>query len=226
MPLLFIYKTVGKIMNRILSILIGFIAINVSSQDNLKGKYCSLSPGESDVICVDFKENNRFEYKNTGCLGVNSIGEGSYQLKRFTLKLIFDRKEQLIKSTVTITEKPAASDKEVVFVFNIKDQYGGPIFVFATEIGGNKDIGINREENKIILPKSNDKVNYEIHAVGYETVELELVKNTDKVIDIILFEGQPLVISERTIRWKLRDIKADEFKTGKEYWNTFRKVEK
>jgi len=213
-------------MKRYLTILILLITINVFSQNSLEGKYCSLSPGESDVICVDFQEDNRFEYKMTGCLGVSSIGEGRYELNNSSLKLIFDKKEQLIKSKVDITAKPSNTDGKVEFTFNIKDQNGRPIFVFATEKGDNKDIGIDYEENKIVLPKSNEKVNYEIHAVGYPSVELELEKNTDKVIDITLFEGQPRVISERTFLWHLTEIGTGEFKIGKEYWDTFRRVKK
>ncbi|MDG1572498.1 hypothetical protein OZ410_09235 [Robiginitalea sp. M366] len=211
-------------MIRKLAILFILITKTGYSQSTLEGKYCSVPIGESDVTCVNFLENNRFKYNVTGCLGVSSIGEGRYELKRSSLKLIFDKKEQLINSKVDIRSKPSMSDKEVKFEFNIKDQYGGPIFVFATDKTNGKDIGIDYEENKLILPKSDEKVIYEIHSVGYPSVELELDKNSDKVIDIILYEGQPQVISESTVKWNLTEMKSNEFKIGKEYWNTFRKV--
>ena len=214
-------------MKSTLSILVLLITINLYPQVELMGEYCSLPRSESDVICIDFQEKNRFEYKRSGCMGESSFGEGVYELKSSTLRLIFDKKEKPVRSTVDITEKPSLSDQEVVFEFNIKDQYGGTVFVFATEKGDNKDIGIDPEKNKITLPKSNVAVHYEIHAVGYETIVLALQPNSDKVIDITLFEGQPKPISGQTISWELYDIKQDEFKTGEKYWHTmFRKVQK
>ena len=214
-------------MKSTLYILIILISFKIYPQAKLEGKYCSIPIGESDVICIDFQENNRFEYKRSGCLGLASFGEGSYELKNSTLRLNFDKKEQNLKSKVSITEKPSLSDHNVVFEFNIKDRYGIPLFVFVSEKGNDKDIGIYPEENKIILPKSNQTVTYKVIAVGYEIVELSLQQLTGKVIDIVLFEPQPKPISEQTISWELSEIKPDGFKTGEEFWNsTFRKVQK
>lgn len=211
-------------MSRYFPIVFMLFSTVLYPQVELYGKYCSIAIGEADVTCLDFLEDNRFKYVVTGCLGVSRIGEGRYELNKATLKLLFDKIERPPLSKVEIAEKPSISNQEVTFEFNIQDQYGQPIFVFATEKGSNKDVGIDYEENKLVLRKSNEKITYEIHAVNYETVEVELSKDSDKIIEITLYERPPMIISEQTFRWKLTSIEANEFKIGMEYWNTFKKV--
>ena len=67
-------------MKKILQIIILLTSILTFSQEKLNGKYCSIPIGESDVTCIDFKENNHFEYSVSGCLGISQIGTGNFEL--------------------------------------------------------------------------------------------------------------------------------------------------
>ena len=75
-------------------LLINFILIQtlIFSQESLYGKYCH---SFDDVYsCINFLENQRFEYNSGGDLGDSYIGAGKYQLVNKELILIFDKAEK------------------------------------------------------------------------------------------------------------------------------------
>jgi hypothetical protein len=41
-----------------------------------------------------------------------------------------------------------------------------------------------------------------------------------------MFPAQARVISEKVFEWNLTEFNKNEFKDGKEIWNTFRKIKK
>ena len=70
-------------------LLINFILIQtlIFSQESLYGKYCH---SFDDVYsCINFLENQRFEYNSGGDLGDSYIGTGKYKLVNNELVLIF-----------------------------------------------------------------------------------------------------------------------------------------
>jgi hypothetical protein len=213
-------------MKKILQIIIFLISIVTFSQEELIGEYCTIPIGESDVTCINFKENNRFEYTVSGCLGVSDIGTGKFELNKDNLKLIFDKKEQLIKSKIKIEEIESALEKEVIFKFNISDENNLPLYVNIVKKPENIAFKIFKE-NKIISQTKNDSIgNYQILSLGYEIIELELDNLTDKKIEITMFPIQPKVISDTTLTLNLSEISEKEFKAGTNFWNTYRKVKK
>ena len=212
-------------MKKILQIIILLTSILTFSQEKLNGKYCSIPIGESDVTCIDFKENNHFEYSVSGCLGISRIGTGNFELKNEILKLTFDKKEQSTRSKVKITETKSSSEK-IEFEFIIKDENGFKLYAHIREKGEKKYFDLYEKENKIELQKKRLKVTYELFSLGYEFIEIELNHNSSKKIEIIMFPPQAKVISEKVFEWKLTELNEEEFKTGTKIWNTFRKIKK
>lgn len=212
-------------MKKILQIIIFLISILTFSQEDLKGNYCSIPIGESDVTCLKFKENNTFEYSVSGCLGTSHIGTGIFELKNKTLKLTFDKKEQPAKSKVTIKEIKSNSEK-IVFEFILEDENGFQVYGNIRKKGSEKYIDLHEKENEIKFLKENLKITYEIFSLGYEFLELELNHNSSKSIKIKMFPAQAKVISEKIFEWNLTEINKERFKTGPKIWNTFRKVKK
>jgi hypothetical protein len=202
------------------------ISILTFSQEKLGGKYCSSPIGESDVTCIDFKENNRFEYIVSGCLGISHIGSAVFEIKNKILKLEFDKKEQTTKNKVKITERKSNSEKNIELTFIISDENESPLYVNIVEKPNIRGFEIYKEKNKIEVKKSNSKVNYQILSLGYATVELELEHNSNKKIEITMFPVQAQIISEKVFEWNLTELNENEFKVGKEIWNTFRKINK
>ena len=187
-------------MRTIIKTIILLISIVTFSQEKLTGKYC-LTFGEGDATCIDFKENNRFEYKVSGCLGISSVGAGVFELKDKKLRLLFDKKEQIIKSGIKIKDNASKSEKVTEFKFEIKDENGFEIPI-PTEI-------------------------YRISFPGYEVIDLELDSKMDKEIQISLFPVQPLLISNKEIHWELTDFNDNGFSVGNNpYGFKYRKVEK
>jgi hypothetical protein len=213
-------------MKKILQIIIFLTSILTFSQEKLSGKYCSIPIGESDVTCIDFKENNNFEYSVSGCLGTSHIGTGIFNLKNKTLKLIFDKKVQPAKNQVKINEIKSSSEKSIEFVFIIKDENELSLYVNIIEKPNVRRYEIYEEKNKIEVEKKNSKVKYEILSLGYGIVELELEHNSSKIIEITMFPVQAKVISEKVFEWNLTELNENEFKVGTKIWNTFRKIKK
>jgi hypothetical protein len=212
-------------MKKILLKILLFISIVTFSQEKLKGKYCSIPIGESDVTCIDFKEKKRFDYVISGCLGDSEIGSGIFELKNDILKLIFDKKKQTYKSLIKIKEFKPKLEEKVSFKFKITDESDYSLYANVVKKRGNIDFGTFETNIEISQNKNDSIAEYRIFSLGYELVELELDNKTDKVIEIKLSTFQPKLISEKTFTWSLIEIKKNEFKTGKEFWNTFRKIE-
>ena len=212
-------------MNRALKLILILISTFSFSQEKLSGKYCSIPIGESDVTCIDFKENSKFEYTVSGCLGTSHIGTGIFELKNKTLKLSFDKKEQPTRNKVRITETKSSSEK-IEFEFIVKDENGFPLYVNIVEQPNVKAFEIYKEKNKIEVDKKDSKVKYQVLSLGYEIIELELEHNLSKLIEITMFPAQAKVISEKVFEWNLTELNEVEFKTGPKIWNTFRKIKK
>jgi len=212
-------------MKKILQITILLTSILTFSQEKLNGKYCSIPIGESDVACLDFKENNQFEYSVAGCLGTSHIGTGVFELKNKTLRLTFDKKEQPTRNIVNIKEVKSNSEK-IEFEFVIKDENGFSLYANVIEQPNIKEFEINKEKNTIEVEKKDSKVKYQILSLGYEIVEFELEHNSSKLIEITMFPVQAKVISDKVFEWNLTEINDGEFKTGPKIWNTFRKIKK
>jgi hypothetical protein len=212
-------------MKKTLQFIILLTSIITFSQEKLSGKYCSIPIGESDVTCIDFKKNNRFEYSVSGCLGTSHIGTGIFELNNQTLKLTFDKKEQPPRSIVNVKEVKSNSEN-IEFKFVIKDENGIPLYANVVEQPNVKAFEIYEEHNTFNAEKKNSKVKYQILSLGFEIVELELEHNSSKLIEITMFPAQAKVISEKVFEWNLTEINGGEFKTGPKIWNTYRKIKK
>jgi hypothetical protein len=212
-------------MKTILQTIILLISIVTFSQEKLIGKYC-LTIGEGDATCIDFKENNRFEYEVSGCLGVSAIGSGKFELKNEKLNLIFDKAEQVSKSKIKITDSKGESEKEVKLQFKVKDENGIDIPANIIRTSDRKHFFYDELNKVFIVDKNSPKANYRIEFIGYETLELDINNSSDKIIEIDLFPAQAKVISDKEISWKWEKVNENEFKTGTNFWDRFKKVKK
>ena len=212
-------------MKKTLQFIILMTSIITFSQEKFSGEYCSIPIGESEVACINFKKNNRFEYSVSGCLGTSQIGTGIFELNNQTLKLTFDKKEQPTKSIVNFKEVKSNSEN-IEFKFVIKDENGIPLYANVVEQPNVKAFEINEEHNTFKAEKKNSKVKYQILSLGFEIVEFELEHNSSKLIEITMSPVQAKVISEKVFEWNLTEINVGEFKTGPKIWNTYRKIKK
>ncbi|KJD35347.1 hypothetical protein PW52_09580 [Tamlana sedimentorum] len=201
-------------MKIILLTIILLISIVTFSQEKIIGKYCSVPIGESDVTCIDFKEKNRFAYVVSGCLGISTTGRGKFELKDEKLNLIFDKAEQVSKNEIKITEFKVKSEKEVKFEFKVRDENGIEIPANILRTSYRKHFFFDELNKVFIVDKNSPKANYRIEFIGYETVELEVDNNTDKIIEVNLFPSQEKVISDKEITLKWIKVNETEFKTG------------
>ncbi|OBX17893.1 MULTISPECIES: hypothetical protein [Bizionia] len=213
-------------MKTILRTIIFLISIVSFSQEKLIGKYC-LTFGEGDATCIDFKDNNRFEYEVSGCLGVSYLGSGVYELIDSNLKLTFDKKEQILKSGIVIKENATESEKETEFKFEIKDENGFEIPIYIMRLSDSKYFRIDEITQNIKIAKNSSIEIYRISFPGYEVIDLKLDSKTDKEIQINLFPVQPLLISDKELNWELTDFSDNGFSVGHNpYGYKYRKIEK
>ena len=202
------------------------ISIVTFSQEKLIGKYCSIPLGESDVTCINFKKNNQFDYVVSGCLGITSIGSGKYELKNDNLNLIFDKTEQTSKSEIQIADNETQSEKESNLKFNIVDENGFELPANVIRTSDRKHFFFDEPNRTFIVDKNSPKAKYKIEFIGYETIELVIEHNTDKEINVTLFPAQAKIISDKELTINWNKINDNEFKTGSNSWNRFKKVDK
>ncbi len=208
-------------MKKVIKVIFIFISIISYSQEKLNGKYCTFPPAEGDVICLTFKENNKFDYSVTGCLGLSHVGSGNYELKDKALMLNFDKNDGPKRNKVTISQLESKSPTSVEFEFFAKNENGSPLVLDIFESESDKKYELDNQNNTIQVEKSDSFVNYKIFAIGYETEKLELKQNSSKKIEITMFEAGPVVISEKVYNWNLAELTEKGFKTGTE---TFEKL--
>lgn len=211
-------------MKNIFQVIILLQAVLSFSQEKLIGEYCSIPIGESGVTCIEFKKDKLFEYKITGCLGVSAIGSGKFELKDGSLNLFFDKKDQIPRSTIKITEYDSKSEKEVKLQFKIMDENGFDIPAYIIRLTNKKHFIFDEYTKVFRVDKNSSKANYKIEFIGYETVVTEIESNTDKMIEVQLFPVQAKVISDTKVILKWEKINNNEFKTGLNMWDRFKKV--
>jgi hypothetical protein len=214
-------------MKTILKTIIFLISIVTFSQEKLIGKYCSIPIGESDVTCIEFKKDNRFEYEVSGCLVVSSVGTGIFELKNKQLQLLFDRKEKVLKSEIEVKENTIESKKEIEFKFDIKDENGFKIPIYIMRLSDSEYFRIDEITQNIRVEKNSPTQLYRISFPGYEVIDLELDSKMDKEIQINLFPVQPLLISDKELNWELTEFNDNGFAVEHNPFEyKFRKVEK
>ncbi len=211
-------------MKNIFQVIILLTAVLTFSQEKLIGEYCSIPIGESGVTCIEFKKDKLFKYKITECLGVSTIGSGKFELKDGSLNLFFDKKDQVSRSTIKITENESKSEKEVKIQFKIKDENGFDIPANIIRLTDQKHFIFDEYTKVFMVDKNSLKANYKIEFIGYETVDIEIENNTDKMIEIQLCPTQAKIISDTKIIMKWEKINDNEFQTGTKLWDRFKKM--
>lgn len=200
-----------------------FISTLTFSQEKLLGNYCSIPIGESGVICIDFKENNRFYYQVSDCLGITHIGNGKFKLKDENLNLIFDKAEQSLKSKIKITESQSKSKEKINLKFLIVDENEFEIPANIIRTSHTEHFLFDEFKKAYIVDKNSPKTKYKIEFIGYETIEIEIDHKSDKLIHIKLFPVQTKIISDKEINLEWIKLNEDEFKSGQNTTDIFKR---
>ncbi|TRO66793.1 hypothetical protein [Christiangramia sabulilitoris] len=213
-------------------ILIQILIVSVSySQSKLKGKFCNSFNGGFSSICIEFKENSKFQYSTHGCLGIEDIGTGNFSLKSKKMILNFDKVETKQKSKIEIENIINQYNKDSIKLhFKVLDGYNDQMPMPATILLGSnsfeyvKGYQVNKSGEATILKERNsEKEKYRVLFIGYELFEFDLSNSSSKNIEITLEPAGPKIISDKSFEYKIEKIKDDLIilKDG----NQFKKIE-
>ncbi|MGV8944930.1 MAG: hypothetical protein ACOH1N_00750 [Lutibacter sp.] len=183
-------------------LLISFLLsqITLFSQEKLKGNYCTISIGESDVTCIDFKENNRFVYRTSGCLGTYRYGIGKYNIKNSSLTLLFDKSDKEFRSEIKTSKLENVNNDSIVHSFKIIDENGikiPSVTIFKKTGDFEFDENISDENGNILFRYLNNRVNedYEVEYFGYENFKFKIDNRKSYEILIKLSLSKPTWIN-------------------------------
>lgn len=180
-------------MKKILLIIFLIFQIQIYSQDKLIGRYCTILIGESDVTCIDFKENNRFVYRTSSDLGTYKYGIGKYKLKNSSLTLSFDKFDKEFKSEIMTSKIIKVNNDTIVHRIKLIDENGEkmPSVTIYKETGEFEfDENISDENGNIVFRYLKNQVNenYEVEYFGYERFKFQIdtKKSYESIIKLAL----------------------------------------
>jgi|GEM_PF-4799635 len=210
-------------MKILVPLLVFLLSTQVFCQQKLFGKYCSESFGDSDVVCMEFKENYQFDYVITGPMGIKARGSGEFELHNQRLKLVFANKKQRIESSVTKTDSESKYPRDIKLTFEIKDDLGNPLAASVHRIDDAIDY-LTEDSNTVWVKKDTPIAYYKVQFIGYEPIEFPLAHHFDQEIKVTLVPIQPKLISNEVMVFMLRNITDEGFSTGNNLWDHYRKV--
>ena len=106
-------------MKKILSICFLIIQMTVFSQEKLIGLFSTYQMAESDFSSYEFKENNCFEYKVSGCIGTDKIGTGHFKINDSFLILFFDNYKKDSQNKIQILKIDSKDKSSTIHNFNL-----------------------------------------------------------------------------------------------------------
>jgi len=182
----------------------------------LKGKFCNSFNGGFSSVCIEFKENMKFEYSTHGCLGIEDIGHGNFSLKSNKVVLNFDKVETKQKSKIK-TDLIAEERKDSITLnFKILDGHNNKlpmpatILIESNSFEYEKGIQVdNSGEVTISKERNSDNEKYRILFIGYERFEFELSNSSSKNIEITLEPAGPRIISDKILEYKIEKKNKD-----------------
>lgn len=189
------------------------------SQEKFIGIYCANFNSGYSGVCINFINNEEFEYTTSGCLGVQEIGRGKYYFNKDKLKLAFNNDKFIYKSELEIKPIEGIQDPDSVnFHFTILNYENDPLPAYI------RQESVNPEYNKIYKttvegktsiskPKDSNVERYTVFFVGYELFELSIMNDTNKKVIIKLAEPSPHIISNKTYKYNISETGADYFLT-------------
>lgn len=210
-------------MKKILLILFLVIYTDSFSQNILSGKFCnSFNTGYSSV-CIDLKENNRFEYVEAGCLGVENFGKGEYFLTDRKLKLKFDKDSIQFFSTIKIENWEFKDRKDSIeFIFKIleKTNLREPLPAIIIQESDSFEYDKSKQSNSdgrltLTKPRNQKSEKYRVLFLGYEQFEFSLENDHTKKVTIELAPETSNLITDQIFTFELSKITPDIFVSEK-----------
>lgn len=193
-------------MKKTVIILILLLSFSVNAQEMLLGKFCTIPIGESDVVCYNFIENQNFEFKVAGCLGISTYGKGKYTSNNGNILLDFDNGKGNKNSTISFKELNKISPDSIIVKLKVTDLngLGIPVKIYPKEMAlMDFDFEKNYTDtngNWILNEKRNKELKaFVISEVGYVDFEFSLDMNKSQEIKIILAPPSPDSISSKVI---------------------------
>lgn len=200
-------------MEKSILLILTFTVITCSSQNQMSGNYC-YGFNDGDGNCIDFLDSNRFNWESTGDMGTYYVGSGRYSFEDEKLILRFDRNIEGNPPNLNIESFPADSDNEVDLRFRILDNHKqslpgvrvtvrqDSLLIFQSDINGYLEINSLLKESKPVKIELSN-------LLGYQNLEFELIPDSDKEINLVLYPQQPEIISDQTIQFKILSYSQD-----------------
>jgi hypothetical protein len=210
-------------------VLLNFLLIQITlfSQEKLIGNYCTIPIGESDVTCINFKENNRFVFILSGCLGTYKYGIGNFEIKSSDLILSFDNNDKEFRSEIEISEIKNTTKDSIIHKFKFVDQYGIKMMgVNLHKESGEFEFNENISNPNGIITfkylKNQVNENYEVEFFGYENFKfrIENDKSYEILIKLALSKSTWIFGEKRTYQFERIDkelikIQGEKYKLNK-----------
>ena len=187
----------------------------IFSQEELKGKYYVPNPMGNFSETIEFKENNEFYYKTSGCLGTESYGNGIYFFDKNLLILNYKNTEPLelsyYKSKFWVNK-----NKKIQLKVYVQDLNGEKVPYANIYIDKSK-IGVVADENgfgELTIDKSDNISELIISNIGFIRQKLEFRNDFNYEFNVFLKKGDfPTPIFNEIDSLKIFEKKKKEFKT-------------
>ncbi|WP_435139257.1 hypothetical protein [Formosa sp. A9] len=206
-------------MKNIGLILLFLVNFSINAQEKLIGNYCTIPIGESDVTCYSFKENQQFEFKISGCLGISTYGKGNYSIKNKQLLLNFDNGKGSQNSRIVFKKLKETSQDSITLKLKVSDVYGIgiPAKIYPKEMDL---MDFDFEKNYADIngnwiwknKKNSESKHFVISENGYAELEFAIDLEKSQEIEIVLAPPSPNSISSKEFRKNIEIIDSDNLR--------------
>ncbi|MGO4912822.1 hypothetical protein [Leeuwenhoekiella sp. W20_SRS_FM14] len=209
-------RKVQNVPNLIICLILLLGKIALSQGQSLEGSYSALAKGQENYKVYTFLKDNKFEYHYGASLGDDEYGYGTYFITGDYLLLNFDTPpvENLYRLKVT---KWNNSNDSLVIKVRLFDLKQNPIVGAYVNLVGlktqKKKIDINGQTTfKILddLSKRGDSLFLDVHYVGFETIKVGLIQESNMDFNINLSPLKGELIYDQIDTLHIREITNDK----------------
>ncbi len=197
-----------------------FVPYLCHSQILIGNFYSSDKMGDNSSL-YKFKENNIFEYQESGCLGVSMQGKGHYLIKHDSLILNYDLTE-LQESSYHKIRTYITSKDSVQIKINIFDENKKPLNYVS--VYSDKKSKISNEKGEVVFKFLSNKKDKKIivFSMSYDVDIIVINTGLNYNIDVFLMENSIKFIKNDIIKYKIDSIAKNKIylkrKNGKQFY--------
>jgi hypothetical protein len=183
-----------------------FMVTKSFSQSKIEGVYCTEHQLNDFSNCFTFTDNSEFRYEESGDLGIQRKGSGTYKIVKKQLILNYNKTKVKYSSYHRISFWK--SDKDSISLkFKISDIRGKRIKGAIIIIDLKTKIGLKVDSNGIAnikLKKSTLKNKITVNHLGFWTHTFDLILDKNYDIEINLNNGDnPALIKDKIIMYQI-----------------------